>query len=131
MARRKGGSQSGGSRAGKVGEQIRQVLGQLLLEDYVKDPRFDAAIVTITDVETSPDLAHATAFVSVFSDDAKRQKEILDALMSARGMLRREVAAKLAIRHATELRFELDTSIAYGSKIERLIKEIDGGGSEE
>lgn len=123
--RRKSPHSGAGSRASKVGEQIRQILGQLFLEGEIKDPRFEPARVTITEVEMSPDLSYATVWISIFADEPELKKGIQIALASATRMLRREVGAKLGLRHTPELRFSEDTSIAYGSKIERIFKEID------
>lgn len=131
MSRRKTGPTGPGSRASRVAEQVRQILSQLILEGAIKDHRFEPAAVTITEVTMSPDLAFATAYVSVFSDDDQARGHVVAALRAASKMLRREVGVQLGLRHSPELRFEEDTSVAYGSKIDRVLKEIEHERDEE
>lgn len=130
MTRGRKNATGGGSRASKVGEVIRQELSDILMNGAVKDPRYaNGGLVTITEVKMSPDLSYATAYVSVFSDDPKAPEGVMAALAEAKWELRKEVGSRLTIRHTPDLRFSLDTSAAYGQKIETLLKEIGSSGS--
>ncbi|MCC7382598.1 MAG: 30S ribosome-binding factor RbfA [Deltaproteobacteria bacterium] len=128
MARKRasgGGSSSGsGTRPARVGELIRQELSDLFQTGFVRDTRFDAALVTVTGVEVSGDLQHAKAFVSVFSEDAETRAGVMTALGQATKALRRELGGRLGLRHTPELHFGEDASARYGERIERVLKEI-------
>jgi len=93
-------------------------------DGWVRDSRFTGAFVTVTGVTMSPDLAHATVHVSVFSEDAKISEGVMHALGDARRDLRRELGTRLSIRHTPEIHFSHDASAAYGEKMERLLKQI-------
>lgn len=113
------------SRPTQVGEQIRQFISQLLLEGEVKDPRLAAAsMVTVTEVRMSPDLRLARALVSIYPADEDVIVEVFAGLTSATNEIKRTMGRTLKLRHTPELRFILDDSIAYGAKIEALLKEI-------
>lgn len=96
----------------------------MLQDGWVRDARFGAAFVTLTGVDMSQDLAYATAHVSVFSEDKAVVDGVMASLDEARASLRRELGARLTIRHTPDLRFSRDTSAAYGEKIERVLKQI-------
>jgi ribosome-binding factor A len=96
-----------------------------MLEDgSIKDPRVAGRLITLTSVEVSPDLQHAQAFVSIYTEDADVRRDVLAGLSSAAGMLRREIGSRIGLRYSPEIRFSYDASIAYGAKIEGLLKEI-------
>lgn len=106
-------------RAQRVGDKVRSILARLLREE-VRDPRI--GFVTLTDVRLSPDLRHARAFVSFLDEDTEKP---LSALRKAAPYLRRLLAREAGLRHAPELRFEIDTSIATGFRVERILDELD------
>ncbi len=113
------------SRPTQVGEQIRQYLSQQLLEGAYKDPRLQAAnMVTVTEVRMSPDLRVADALVSVYPEDEKVVTEVFAGLVSATNEVKRSIGRALRLRYTPDLRWRLDESIAYGAKIEALLKEI-------
>ena len=96
----------------RVDEAMREVLSDALTRD-LKDPR--VGFVTVTEVETSPDLRHARVFVSVLGTDAERQAS-LEGLQSAHGFLQRRVADELRLKHTPQLLFvEDDTARARRS----------------
>ena len=89
---------AGNQRAVRVGDQMRDILAELL-RDEVKDPRI--GFVSIVRVEVSNDLRHAKIFVSVLGNE-QQKKESMKGLASATGFLRSEVAKRLQLRHAPE-----------------------------
>ena len=105
----------------RVDEAMREVLSDALGRD-LKDPR--VGFVTVTAVETSPDLRHARVYVSVLGTDAERQAS-LDGLSSAHGFLQRQVAAELRLKHTPQLAFVEDTTALRAERVERLLAEAD------
>lgn len=103
----------------RVAELIHHELSNLLTFQ-TQDPRI--GFVTITEVEITPDLKAAKVYVSVFSDD---EQESLAGLESAISFFRRELARKMQLRYTPTLKFEVDRSVAYGSKIETILSKID------
>src|SRR5512138_3401381 len=92
-----------------------------LIRREIQDPRL-GAMVSVTEVHTSPDLRNATVMVSVLGTD-EEAKLALTALRHAAGFLRHEMAARLRLKHVPELSFRLDTSLETGARVLRLIKE--------
>ena len=108
-----------GHRTDRVGALVQSALSELLLRD-VKDPRI--GMVTVTGVKLSPDLKHATVYVSTMGD-AAAQTRMLKGLASARPYLQSHVGRKLALRFTPELRFEIDLSIDAAARLERLLQQ--------
>ena len=105
----------------RVDEGVRQVLSDAIAQ--VKDPR--VGFVTVTAVETSPDLRHATVYVSVLGDPGVRRRT-LDGLRSAHGFLQRRVAGELRLKHTPTLDFAYDDSIDRGFRIDELLEREAG-----
>ena len=103
----------------RVNEAMREVLSDALTQD-LKDPR--VGFVTVTAVETTPDLRHARVYVSVLGGADERQASI-DGLQSAHGYLQGKVAAQLRMKHTPLLLFEEDDTARRADRIERLIAE--------
>jgi len=107
-------------RSEKVAEAIHEEISKLLING-VKDPR--VGLVTVTGVKLTDDLRHATVFFSTRGTDAER-KDAEAGLNSAKGFLRREVGKLLRMRYVPEIYFKYDESVAYGSHIENILKQI-------
>ena len=105
----------------RVDEAVRQVLSEALLE--LKDPRI--GFVTVTGVETSPDLRHARVFVSVLGSERKREQS-LSGLAAAHGVLQARVARELRMKRTPQLTFEYDPSVERGVRMTQLIDELAG-----
>jgi len=103
----------------RVNESVRQVLSEALLE--LKDPRI--GFVTVTGVETSPDLRHATVFVSVLGSERKRDKS-LAGLEAAHGVLQGHIARELRLKRTPQLTFQYDPTVAHGVRMSKLIDEL-------
>lgn len=110
-------------RVSRVGEQIKKEIVDIVRSE-VKDPR--VGFVTITSVEASGDLQHATVYVSVLGDEEKR-KASLEALQKASGFIRSEVGRRVRLRRTPELHFKLDTSLDYSTRISAVLKDIHEG----
>jgi ribosome-binding factor A len=107
------------SRMRRVNESIREVLGSALPE--LKDPRI--GFVTVTGVETSPDLRQARVFVSVLGGERKRELS-LQGLEAAHGLLQARLARELRLKRTPQLTFQYDPTVERGVRMSRLIDEL-------
>jgi ribosome-binding factor A len=103
----------------RVNEAVRQVLSEALGE--LKDPRI--GFVTVTGVETSPDLRQARVFVSVLGSTAKREAT-LRGLSAAHGVLQARIASELRLKRTPQLTFEYDPTVERGLRVSQLIDEL-------
>ena len=104
----------------RVADRIRAEIGDLLARE-MSDPRLK--LVTITDVSIDRELAYASIWVCRADGDAAK-KEVLAALEGAKGFLRRELAARVQLRHAPQLVFHWDRAPDHADKIEHMLDEI-------
>jgi ribosome-binding factor A len=107
------------SRMRRVNESVREVLAEAVGE--LKDPRI--GFVTVTGVETTNDLRHATVFVSVLGSERKRQRS-LEGLDAAHGVLQRQIASELRLKRTPQLTFQYDPSVAQGVRMSKLIDDL-------
>jgi ribosome-binding factor A len=103
----------------RVNEVIRQVLGEVIATG-LKDPRI--GFVTVTDVDTSPDLRTARVYVSVLGGESEREKA-LAGLRSSHGFLQGRIAAELRMKRTPTLTFHYDESVDRGVRISRLLDQ--------
>jgi ribosome-binding factor A len=108
-----------GARMRRVNEAIREVVSAHISED-LSDPRI--GFVTVTAVDTSPDLRHARVYVTVLGDEHARTAA-LDGLGSARGFLQAQVGSELTMKRTPTLEFRYDESTDRGIRLSRLIDE--------
>jgi len=94
-----------------------------LLRREVQDPRL-STMVSVTSVDTSPDLRSALVLVSILGDEEEAARTMA-ALSHAAGFLRHEMGGRLRLKHIPVLTFRRDTSIEHGSRILELLKEIE------
>ncbi len=108
------------NRIGRVNEEIQREMSSLIRT--VKDPRVaDAGMVSVTAVETTPDLKYAKIYVSVLDKSASAQA--LKGLKSASGYLRRGLGQALNLRNPPELTFVRDDSIDKGAHILDMLRD--------
>ncbi len=110
-------------RTDRVDELLRQEIGVLLAKELA-DPRI--GFVTITDVETAPDLRHAKVWVSVIGGKAD-QKETLRALQHSMGFVRHELGRTLRIKRIPALHVHLDDTAERGTRVLHLLQELEEG----
>ena len=106
----------------RVNTVMREVIGGAIATD-LQDPRI--GFVTVTAVETSPDLRTARVFVSVLGDERQRE-ETLVGLRSSHGVLQSAVATQLRLKRTPTLEFEYDPSIERGDRVARLLEDEEG-----
>ena len=107
------------SRSQRVAEQIRRELAELIRLE-LKDPR--VGMVSITEVQVTPDYAHAKVFFSSMSGE-EGLPEVVAGLQRSSGFLRRELGKRIRIHTLPQLHFEYDKSIEQGARLTRLIDE--------
>lgn len=112
-----------GQRQLRVGELIRHALADILQRGEVHDPELEGMVVTVPEVRVTPDLRHATVFVMPLG--GKGADRIVAAFDRNKRFLRGEIAHRVNLRYAPDLRFELDTSFAEGDKIDALLRKPD------
>ena len=110
-------------RLDRVDELLREEIGAVLARE-VNDPR--VGFVTITRVETTPDLARALVWVSVIGTPAERTSAIR-ALEHAMPFVRRQLGARIRIRRIPELHVRLDESIERGTRVLKLLDDLEAG----
>ena len=109
------------NRIGRINEEIQKELANLIRN--LKDPRVQDTMISITHVETTPDLRYAKVFASFLQED--KAADAMKGLKSASGYLRRELGRALQLRYTPELVWELDDSITYGAKMLKLINSLE------
>jgi ribosome-binding factor A len=107
----------------RVGEEIRHVLADLLERGTMRDPELREASITVTLVDVSPDLRNATAFVMPLG--GADMTRLLAAMKRAAPWFRARVGEKMGLRHAPEIRFQLDTTFDEADKIGALLRRPD------
>lgn len=107
-------------RAERLGEMLKEVVSELLQKE-VQDPRI--GFVTVTGVEVSGDLRHAKIFVSIYGEEADKEKT-LEGLNKARGFIRRELGQRIRLRHVPEILFRYDSSVIRGITISQLLRKV-------
>jgi ribosome-binding factor A len=107
------------NRMRRVNEAVREVLAEAVGE--LKDPRI--GFVTITGVQTSNDLRHATVFVSVLGSARKRELT-LAGLDAAHGVLQGRIGGALKLKRTPQLTFQYDPSVEHGVRMSKLIDEL-------
>ncbi len=103
----------------RVNEAIREILGDAITTE-LKDPRI--GFVTVTEVDTSPDLRAARVYVSVLGSPEERESS-LAGLRSSHGVLQGKIASGMRLKRTPTLTFEYDESTERGDRISRLLDD--------
>ena len=114
------------NRMGRINEEIQRELSTLIRN--VKDPRV-TGMISVTAVETTPDLKFAKIYISVL--DKSDSAQVLKGLKSASGYLRRELGHALNLRYTPELVFARDDSIDIGAHVLELLRSVESKGVTE
>ncbi len=106
----------------RVGEEIRHALAEVLMRDEVPWPiGFDAPVVTVTEVQVSPDLKNATVFIMPLG--GVKLEETVRVLNAAVGHFRHALAQKVKLRHVPRLNFSPDRSFDYAQRISEILND--------
>jgi ribosome-binding factor A len=112
-----------GARMRRINEVLREVVGAAIAGD-LSDPRI--GFVTVTAVQTSPDLRTAKVFVSVLGEEEDRVAT-LEALRSSHGVIQSRIAAETRMKRTPTLTFHYDETIEQGVRISRLLDDAETG----
>lgn len=105
----------------RTAEQLRMVFSDLFLRE-LSDPRLHG--LTVTDVKIDRELEHADIYVSALGDES-RQDDVMKALSSAEGFLRRELAGRVRLRKVPQLHFHWDSTLAHMQEVESILEKLD------
>ena len=109
------------NRINRINEEIQKELSALLRT--VKDPRVQDTMISITRVETTPDLRYTKVYVSFLQEE--RVKDAMAGLKSAAGYLSRQLGHNLQLRYSPEIVWSEDDSITYGARMLKLINSLE------
>ena len=104
----------------RVGELIRHALADILQRGDVHDPALEGMVVTVPEVRVTPDLKLATVFLMPLG--GKGADTVVDVFDRNKRFLRGEIAHRINLRYAPDLRFQLDTSFAEGDRVDALLR---------
>ena len=113
----------------RVGEMIKQSLGQIFLKGEAKVPSLETNNITVTEVRMSPDLKNARAYVIPLG--GKDSDKTVNLLTDFSHLVRKVLAKKIHIKFLPKISFVGDKSFDYAEKIEKLIKKTHGYKYEE
>ena len=115
-----------GRRPGRLAGQVQEEISEII-QRKIKDPRL--GFVTVTRVTLTPDLRHASIYVSVLGGEEEREQSLV-CLESASPFVRSELAKRLRVKHIPDLKFFFDDSGVKGARIEKLLRHLREGDHE-
>ena len=107
----------------RVGEMLKQALGNIFMRGEAKLPNIETSNITVTEVRMSPDLKTAKAFVLPLG--GKNANEVIDILKDFSFLVRKVLSKKITMKFLPKLLFVKDESFDYAEKIENLIKKTN------
>jgi ribosome-binding factor A len=103
----------------RVNELLKRELGEMLRRDFV----FEAPLVTVQQVDVTPDLKHAHVYLSVIGSPAQQQKA-LSRILAKRGPLQYAISRRVVMKYTPQLHFKLDTGIERGNHVIQIMDEL-------
>ena len=113
----------------RVGELVKQNLGEIFIRNEAKIPSINTKVITVTEVRMTPDLKTARAYVIPLG--GKHMTEMVSILTEYSHLVRRALSKRLDIKFLPKLTFVEDNSFEYAEKIENIIKEIKKNDTEK
>jgi len=119
----------------RVGELIRHALAEMLMRGDVHDPTIETHMITVPEVSMSPDLRLATIYVMPLG--GRDAKPVIDALERNKKFLRGEIARRINLKFAPEIRFRFDERFDEAERIEKILRtpavrrDLESGGDEQ
>jgi len=114
---------AGYDRIDRISEEVKRELDQIL-RDELNDPRIGGTYAILR-ADVTRDLRYCKVRISILEED--RRKDMMAALKSAAGFVRRELGKRMDLRYVPEIIFELDTNIEYAAHIDKLLRESEAG----
>jgi ribosome-binding factor A len=113
------------SRTDRVRKEMIRELSDII-QHRVKDPLLNNIVISVTDVEISPDFQHAKVFISIFGEEGLRET-IMGILEDNRKLMRQELGARVRLRYTPELELRYDDSLERGARVTELLNQISRG----
>lgn len=110
------------TRIARVNEILKREIADLLERKSFKD---GSCLISITEVKTSPDLRHATVYVSIFGGDDKTKRSAVQFLLKNRYDLQKKIARDIVMKYTPVLEFIVDKKIADGDRVLSIIRELE------
>ena len=107
----------------RVNGELQRQIAKVIAND-IKDPRIQGAIVSVTNVHTTPDLKYAKVHLSVYADSEEKKKEAFDTVVRSSSFIRNKVKETVQIRLMPELHFVIDNSCDYGMHIDKILSTM-------
>ena len=131
MSRRRNTAKAGSDTAGRpksprhlrVGEELRHALARLFERGDMRDPDLRGASITVTQVDCSPDLHNAIAYVMPLG--GVDRERLMAAMHRAAPYFRSQLARMVELRHAPELEFRIDETFDYAGRINQILHSPD------
>ncbi len=114
---------TGYNRNDRVGDLIMREISEMILKGEIKDPRVGSVIVT--GVKVTKDLSQARLFITTMGKETTLE-DALAGLQSARGFIKRELWKRFRLKRVPEIRFELDSALQEGYRIDDLLRGLRG-----
>lgn len=108
------------NRMDKVNEEFKRELSKIIAQD-LKNPNI-TGLISVTKVKTSSDLKTARVYISILG--SKSKKNTYEGIKNAAGFIRTQLAQRVNLRYTPELIFEIDESLEYGAKIDKILQNI-------
>jgi ribosome-binding factor A len=107
----------------RINDEMMRELSEIIRS--IKDPRIQAAFISITNVDCTPDLKYAKIYYSVITKSEEERADIARGFKSASGFIRKQLAERLNLRMTPELKFLSDESMEKGADITKLIRQVE------
>jgi len=109
------------TRTNRVAEQMKKEIGEII-NQKLKDPR--VGFVTVTDLELTNDLQHATVYISVLGNETEKEESLIG-LSKASGFIRSEIGKRIRLRKVPEVLFKFDEAHEHGNRIESILRKLN------
>ena len=109
-------------RMDKVNAQLQKCLSEII-NNELRNPLLDDLVITVTEVQTSPDFSSAKVFISALNG-ISHQDEIISELKKAEGFIKKELSKELELKRMPALKFFYDDSLDQGNKIMQLLEKL-------
>lgn len=107
--------------SGEFQKEISSVISQKLRNKY---PEL-SAIISVTETDIAPDLKSAKIYISIFDTNEEKKQNSFEIIKQNAGFIRHELAMVMRLRTVPELRFIFDESMEYGTKIDKILEDLD------
>jgi len=112
------------NRALKVSEQLRQLISKILINNDFYLHKLSTSVITVTDVNISPDLKNAKIYIMSSSNETNKNFVVIEELNKKSGYIKKIISKQLKLRYVPKITFFHDSSFEYSQKIDNILKKI-------